>query len=59
MTSIIIKNGTIITLDKNRRILRNGFIAIEENKIIEVSKNNKLVSKNFSADIEIDVPRLA
>jgi cytosine/adenosine deaminase-related metal-dependent hydrolase len=42
MTSIIIKNGTIITLDKNRRILRNGFIAIEENKIIEVSKKNML-----------------
>jgi 5-methylthioadenosine/S-adenosylhomocysteine deaminase len=54
MTSIIIKNGTIITLDKNRRILRNGFIAIEENKIIEVSTSNKLASKNISADIEID-----
>ncbi|MEM3521627.1 MAG: amidohydrolase, partial [Candidatus Bathyarchaeia archaeon] len=54
MANIIIKNGIIITLDKNRRILRNGSVVIEGNKIVEVLKGNEFTSKHFSADIEID-----
>ncbi|MEM2897513.1 MAG: amidohydrolase [Candidatus Bathyarchaeia archaeon] len=53
MANIIIKDGTIITLDKNRRILRNGCLVIEGNRIIEVLSGKELTSK-YSSDIEID-----
>lgn len=47
--SILIKNGTIITQNKNRDIF-HGSLYIEENKIVEISQNNI----NVEADTEID-----
>ena len=42
--NILIQNGTIITVH-NRRIIRQGAIAIEDKKIIDVGKNSELKRK--------------
>ena len=42
--NILIKNGTIVTVH-NRRIIRQGAIAIEDKKIIDVGKNSELKRK--------------
>ncbi|MGL5663808.1 MAG: hypothetical protein ACRCW8_08535, partial [Cetobacterium sp.] len=31
--SIIIKNGTILTMDKNNKVINNGVVIIKDNKI--------------------------
>jgi len=54
MSEILIKGGILITLDKERRIIKNGAVAIKENKIVSVGKTDELL-KNFSkADEVID-----
>lgn len=53
MTDILIKNGYVITVDKNRRIIKDGAIAIEGNRIVGVGKTEELI-KEYKADIVID-----
>ncbi|MEM3507503.1 MAG: amidohydrolase [Candidatus Bathyarchaeia archaeon] len=53
MVDIIIKNGFIITLDQKRSIFKDGAIAIEGNKIIEVDKTEKIL-KNYKGEKFID-----
>ena len=53
MVDYLIKNGLIVTLDKQRRIIKDGAIAIEGDKIIDVGKTDEL-SKKYSADTVID-----
>ena len=36
MAGILRKNGTVITMDPSRRVLMDGAIAIEKDRIIEV-----------------------
>jgi cytosine/adenosine deaminase-related metal-dependent hydrolase len=36
MASILIRNGTILTMDKSRRVIEKGAVAIENDKIIDV-----------------------
>src|SRR5919109_297822 len=48
MGRILIKNGMVITMDPRRRILKNGAVAIENDKIVEVGKTDTL--KSFQAD---------
>ena len=38
MPSLVIENGLIVTMDKERRILKRGNVAIEEGKIVSVEK---------------------
>ena len=40
-------------MDKNRRIIRNGTIIIEKDRIIEIDKT-EVLKKTYKADIEID-----
>ncbi len=47
----LISNGWIITMDEQRRIYRNGAVAIEGKKIIEVGENNVLKQKYAQAEI--------
>lgn len=53
MVDILIKNGYVITVDKNRRIIKDGAVAIEGNKIVAVGKTDEL-SKKYKADRVID-----
>ncbi|MGL4787083.1 MAG: amidohydrolase [Cetobacterium sp.] len=50
--SIIIKNGTILTMDKNNKVITNGVVIIKDNKIISVG--NEELLKIYSAKKIID-----
>lgn len=49
---IIIRNATIITMDRKRRILKDGTVAISDGKITEVGKANELASE--TGELKID-----
>ena len=42
---IFINNATIITQDKNRRIIDNGAILIKENKINDIDKTKDVIKR--------------
>ena len=42
--NILIQNGTIITM-QNKKIIRQGAIAIEDKTIVEVGKTQKIKKK--------------
>ncbi|MEG0137053.1 MAG: amidohydrolase family protein, partial [Cetobacterium sp.] len=50
--SIIIKNGTLLTMNKERQIIKNGVVVIKNNKIISVGDESLL--NNYSAKKIID-----
>jgi len=50
---ILIKNATILTVDKDRRVITDGAIVIEKDKIKDIGKSNEL-SKMYSATKVID-----
>lgn len=50
--SIIIKNGTILTMDTNNNVIQNGVVVIKDNKILSVGDNELL--KKYSAGKVID-----
>lgn len=58
MADIYIRGEWIISLDKERRIIRNGAIAIEDGSIRSIGKYDKL-DKNYRyySDIVIDAQR--
>jgi cytosine/adenosine deaminase-related metal-dependent hydrolase len=58
MTIILIKNGIVITMDKDRRILMDGAIAIENDRILEVGET-EFISKSYDADVIIDAKKMA
>ena len=45
LIDLLIANGTVVTVDKRRRVIRNGAVAISKNKIIEVGKSSALKKK--------------
>lgn len=51
MTSLLITNGHLVTLDKNNRFIENGSIFIEGNRIIDVGHFS---SGKYKADNSID-----
>ena len=51
--SIIIKHPTVVTMDKDRRIIEDGAVAIDGNKIVAVGKASEIEEK-YSADKVID-----
>lgn len=53
MHDIIISGGTVVTLDENRRIIKDGAIVVNGNRIEQVGKKNG-IAKKFKADTEID-----
>jgi 5-methylthioadenosine/S-adenosylhomocysteine deaminase len=57
MQKILIKGGYIVTMDRRGRILKEGSILVEGDKIVEVNDEEKL--KNSKADIVIDAKHRA
>src|SRR4030067_218219 len=52
MGRILIKNGTVITIDPRRRIIKNGAVAIENDRIVDIGKSDAL--KGFQAEKVFD-----
>ncbi|MDA4130713.1 MAG: amidohydrolase [Thaumarchaeota archaeon] len=53
MVSYIIEHALIITVDASRRIIKDGGIAIDKEKIVDVGKSDDLARK-YQAEITID-----
>ena len=53
MVDLIVENGLIITIDKERRIIKDGALAVDNGEIIDVGKTKDLKSK-YSGDIVIN-----
>lgn len=53
MGSILVSNGTVITVDKDRRVLRNGSILVQDDRITHVG-NQSDAKKIARAEFEID-----
>jgi len=53
MASLLIKNGSIVTMDEQRRILKRGTVAVEDGKIIGVEKASEAKGK-YKAEKVID-----
>jgi len=45
MIDKLIKNSTLITVNKNREILKNHSIAVKDKKIVDIAENGKLEKK--------------
>ena len=58
LADILIKNGMVITVDKDRRVLMDGAVAIEKDRILDVDETEKIV-KSYEADIVIDAAKMA
>jgi len=56
LADLLIKNGYVITVDASRRIIRDGAVVVEGDKIVEVGKTSDL-KKKFTVDIEIDAAK--
>ena len=56
--SILIKNGMVITVDKDRRVLMDGAVAIENDRIVDVGETSEVVKAN-DADTVIDAHKMA
>lgn len=55
--NILIKNGMVITVDPDRRVIMDGAVAIENDMIIEVGETSDLVT-SYRADIVIDASKM-
>jgi len=45
LVDLLIKNGLIVTMDKDRRIIPDGSIAVENGRVVEIGRNIKLKEK--------------
>jgi 5-methylthioadenosine/S-adenosylhomocysteine deaminase len=52
MAKILVRNGTVITMDSKRRIIKDGVVVIEDDRIRKIGKANEL--KGEAADVVID-----
>jgi 5-methylthioadenosine/S-adenosylhomocysteine deaminase len=50
---IMISGATLVTIDKDRRIIRDGAVAVKGNKILEVGKTNDIDGK-YDAEKKMD-----
>ncbi|MEM3507284.1 MAG: amidohydrolase [Candidatus Bathyarchaeia archaeon] len=55
---LTIFNATIITLDKERRIIENGSIVIENDRIVDVGSNKEIKAKYGDLDEVIDASNM-
>lgn len=51
MASLVIENGLIVTMDKERRILKRGNVAIEDGKIASVEKAGEVRGKRRAEEV--------
>lgn len=54
MVDILFVNTTIVTMNKNREIIKNGAIAIDGGRILDVGDNDEILSKYGEGDEVID-----
>ena len=47
MTSILIENGYLITLDAKRRIFKNGSVVLQDEKIVDLGKADVIKGKKY------------
>lgn len=52
MVDILIKGGSVLTMNKERKIIKNGYIAIEKDKIIDIGEERNC--KGYHADKILD-----
>ena len=53
MTDILIKDGTIITMDRKKKVIKNGSIAVDDKKIVEIGEAYDLKRK-YKPEITIE-----
>ncbi|MGC8816785.1 MAG: amidohydrolase [Candidatus Hadarchaeum sp.] len=53
MADLILKNATVVTMNRRREIIQDGAVVVEGNRIIEVGKTKKVKSLHRT-DLEID-----
>ncbi len=53
MASILISGGTIITIDEHRRVIRDGAVLVENDRIVKVGKADQIKAEP-RAEFEID-----
>ena len=56
MADILITGGTIITMDPNRRVIDDGAIALEADRIVAVGPREE-VESNYKSDRVIDAAK--
>jgi len=49
MADLLIRNGTLITMDEKRRIIENGAVAVTDGKIVAIGKTEE-IEKEYKAD---------
>jgi 5-methylthioadenosine/S-adenosylhomocysteine deaminase len=50
---LLVKNGTVLTMDERRRIVHDGTVVVQDGKILKVGPTD-IVSKGFASDEVID-----
>ena len=55
---LIVRNGTVVTLNSDREIIEDGAVAIKGNRIVDVGPDAK-VSEKYAASQEIDAKGMA
>jgi 5-methylthioadenosine/S-adenosylhomocysteine deaminase len=56
MNQILISGGTVITLDRDRRIIKDGAILIQDSRIVELGKTDEVRRRNPGGEV-IDANR--
>jgi len=51
LVDLLIRNGVLVTMDGQRRILENHAIAIEQGKVVEIGKTADLQKKHSTAEV--------
>lgn len=54
MSSILLKNATVITMDASRRVLKGGAVAVDAGHIVEVGDSAALAAKYAAYETVID-----
>ncbi len=54
MSDLLIKDGTIVTMDPKRRILKDGYVAIEKGRIVDLGRSGRIKAEYKSAEEVID-----
>ncbi len=60
---LIIRGGTVVTMDANKRIIENGAVAVEKDKIVAVGKADEIArqfssKQTINADGKVIIPGL-
>ncbi len=57
--TILIKNGIVLTMDKQRKTLDDGAVVIRDDKIVDVGKTSAILKKKYKADKIINAKKMA